>query len=146
MKNKKPTLGEKVKYLRVTLGLSQEEFAAESEISMSLLSKLETNKIESVKMKQILIQRWNASLNFIADDYSGPLDKNTPIFNGDVPELYKITKLSAFDPARDTLYLDLKSEIKFYRDLIIQITGGKTGNFLRTLNNKTALKPTGSGF
>jgi len=46
----------------------------------------------------------------------------------------------AFDPARDTLYLELKGEILFYRDLIKQMAGGKPVNFLQALNLTGPLK------
>lgn len=55
MKKKKITYGEKVRHLRTLLGLTQEDFASESEISTSLLSKIESgNQEPSVRFKVLM--------------------------------------------------------------------------------------------
>jgi len=128
----KPVFYEKVKAIRSHLGLSQEDFAEEMEVSTSLLAKIETGAANpSIAFKSKLLSRWNITPDFLDENYSGTMEDTSVIFTS-MPELRSMTREVSDNPWKDEAFIHLKEEVKFYRSLIQNLTGGKT-SFLPAL-------------
>lgn len=117
----KTTIGQRVKALRLHLKLNPQQFAGDTNMTVSTLYRIENEEVEPR----------SKTLNDIERAYKVDHDW---LYNGK-GELKAILpeNQSSFDPARDTLYKELKDQINFYRDLLKQMAGGKA-NFLQALN------------
>jgi transcriptional regulator with XRE-family HTH domain len=119
----KTTIGQRVKMLRTHLKLNPQQFAGDTNMTVSTLYRIENDEVEPRSKTISDIQRaYGVDSDWLVDG-RGEM-KFTPV---------KPDSKSTFDPARDTLYKELKEQIAFYRNLLQQMAGGK-GNFLRALN------------
>lgn len=116
----------RVLMLKTQLGLTDIEFCGRSSISTGTFNKIKNEEEVSQRVLNSIIAGLNVNREWLLYG-KGKMLKELQ---------------GSFDPARDTLYKDLKEEINFYRELLKQVAGGKA-NFLRTFN-ETALRPTGS--
>ena len=118
----KSTVNSRVKLLRTSLRLTQNEFAAELGISPSTISKIEMGENPSPGTIDAIISTYSVPDDWLTDG------------KGDLK--YSRPSGQKFDPATDTLYKELKEQITFYRNLLTQMAGGKS---FRTALDRTGL-------
>lgn len=114
---KQSTVNARIKLLRTSLNLSQQEFGLLAKISSSLISKIESNVIEpSHDVIEKICDTWNVSPDYLING------KGELTFN----KVKLPTESKSFDPARDTLYLELKDQIIYLRSIVTQLSGNKS--------------------
>jgi transcriptional regulator with XRE-family HTH domain len=112
----KTTANQRLKQFREKAGLRQEAIAAELDLSLSLLQKVESGQKDvSDKMAVMLNDRFQLPINWL--------------LKGEGELTYSLIKEN---PYRDALYKELKDQVEFLKDTIKSITGSKS--FLPALN------------
>jgi transcriptional regulator with XRE-family HTH domain len=126
----KTTSNERLRQLRLAAGKSQNDFAHDVEMSLSLLTKIEQGQRElTPKQIQTINSVYNVSPKNWLVDGKGELSFTMPV------EKAK----TGFDPAVDTLYKELKERIQKQDTVIDRLTQALLGgNFLQVIND-TAL-------
>lgn len=131
------TPNERFKRIRPALrNMAQNKFAKVSKISISTIQKIETGLMEvSDNTLDLLKDNVNVNPEFIKTG------KGEMFIDGTLPDVSFVNEVED-SPWKNEAFQNLKNEVTFYRNLVMQLTGGKAGNFLRTLN-ETALEATG---
>lgn len=130
----KTTVGQRVKMLRTHLKLNPQQFAGDTNMTVSTLYRIENDEVEPrTKTLNDIERAYGVDSDWLREG------------KGELKVVQPELPSKAFDPARDTLYKELKEQISFYREIIKQMTGGKA-NFLRALNGtgpykKGSLRP-----
>lgn len=119
----KQTVNERVKVLRKALGMSQNDFANDADLSVALVSKMETG---TEKVTETTIDKLNRTFKVPKEWLLH--GKGELIF--EMPVAVK----SGQNPYQDVLYKELKEQINFLKETIRLMAGGRS-NFLRALNN-----------
>lgn len=118
----KSTVNERVKQLRTALRLNQVEFANEVGISPSLISKIEVGEKASINTLDAIIKTYSVPEEWILKG-AGEMSYQRPQ-----------KAAQGFDPATDTLYNELREQIKFLRQLIQDMRPRASANFPTALN------------
>jgi transcriptional regulator with XRE-family HTH domain len=119
----KQTVNERVKSLRTKLNLTQQEFAEAIGITSAQLSRIENgeNTPQDGTLKKIA-HAASVDLNWLK------------LGIGDVEPKLVNESSSVENPWKEEAYKALKDEVAFYRQLLMQVTGGKAASFLQALN------------
>lgn len=113
----KTTPNQRLKQFREKAGLRLEAIAAELDVSVSILQKVEAGGKElSDKMADSLNRRYQVPLSWL--------------MRGEGELTYSLEKEN---PYRDVLYKELKDQVDFLKETIRSLTGAK-GNFRIPLN------------
>lgn len=113
----KTTPNQRLKQFREKAGLRLEAIAAELDVSVSILQKVEAGGKElSDKMVDALNKRYQIPVNWL--------------MKGDGELTYSLEREN---PYRDVLYRELKDQVDFLKETIRSLTGAK-GNFRIPLN------------
>lgn len=111
----KTTPGQRLKQFREKAGLRQEAIAAELDVSLSIIQKVEVSQKElSDKMAEALCRRYAIPLEWL--------------IKGQGELTYQLEKEN---PYRDTLYKELREQIDFLKEII-------KGNFPLPGNDNSA--------
>lgn len=126
----KGSINKRVRELRTALGLSQSEFANETEISFSLLSKIETTtESPSQKVIQKILRRWNVDVDWF-------LEGNGELKIEKVGINEKINVSS--NPWREEAYSLIKEERDYFKEkytkVIDALISGNLGKLLALKN------------
>lgn len=117
MGTQKETPNQRLKQFRERAGLRQEAIAAELDLSVSLLQKLESGGKEiSDKMAEALFRRYSLPFEWL--------------MQGKGELTYTLEKEN---PYRDALYKELRDQVDFLKETIRAITG--KANFLKLLSH-----------
>lgn len=120
----KTTVNTRMRALREALKMTQSEFADALNISSALVGKMENGVIDvSDNTISKACQAFSVPIEWLEHGKGEMSFRKTE----------KPRDLRIFDPARDTLYNEMKTQISFMQQVILQLTGGK-GNFLPALN------------
>jgi transcriptional regulator with XRE-family HTH domain len=104
-------VNQRVKLLRKTLGISQEKFANELELSLISVNRMEKGSEVSLKTVKKIVEKFGISEKWLSEGI-GELEVNLPIKE----EVY-------VNPYKDALVRELKEEVDFLRQLLKNITG-----------------------
>jgi transcriptional regulator with XRE-family HTH domain len=114
------TVNERVILLITQLNLGKNEFAQKAKLAPGTIWNIENGGNLSPKTVQSIVDGFNLNKEWL-------LSGKGKMF-ADEPK----AESKSFDPARDTLYNEMKSQVSFYREqigflneLIKQLTGGK---------------------
>lgn len=126
----KQTVSQRIKKVREDLSLTQGDLAAIAGVTVTQLSRIENGKSDpQISTLNDIAKATGVTVEWLSDgkgEYS--------------PVVKSAAKESAFDPARDTLYKELREQIVFYRSLLTQMAGGKATSFLQALSGTGLLK------
>lgn len=111
------TIGEKIKTVRNQLALSQEDFAYQIEVSTSTVSKAE---VELQKPSKGLIKKICKKFGISQDYFYGNSDLK--IGNTNLIEVK-----NSENPWKDEAYSLLKAELESWKNIAMQLAGGKLG-------------------
>lgn len=118
----KNTTKSRLQDLLIKSGLDAYQFAKLHGLEYTTFSRLingETEKLRTGTLRSIA-EKLNISYEWLAFGKGDMAAKNE--------------KTAKNDPWKDETFNSLKDEVKFYRQVIMQLTGGKPVNFLTALN------------
>lgn len=133
---KQKTISERIRILRSEYNLTAEKFAALVGLSRVAVDNIEKGMSRPhINTMEKIANRLGSTFEWIQNG-EGEMLPNGKI---QVDPAKRISQEAmAFDPARDTLYIELKRQIDFMEQVILRLTGGK-GSFQLALNG-TGLK------
>jgi transcriptional regulator with XRE-family HTH domain len=126
------TIGDRVKGLRESKGISQRELGESIGLAFSSISAIENGRSESREALKSIAAYFKVDYNWLLNG------------EGETPEgvVIPIRKDLHENPYKDALIMELKAEIDFYKELLRNLTGGGAGkqSFLKVLNKAGAYK------
>lgn len=123
------TLGQRAKALRKTHRLTQIQLSERLGITHAAVSSIENGSNPSEETIDGYIKTFDCSREWL-------INGTGPAPDGLISVGSKAANID--NPWKDELYIEMKQQIEFYKEIIRNLTKGKEPNFLKALNSARA--------